>query len=286
VLPQFVRGLVGVAQLMRLRTTLSAPALTLAGGYISSNRSHFSTRTIGYAAIASLTVLAFAQVFNDICDRELDRIGKPRRPLPSGKISVTSARLLAIFLAATSIVISARAGRLTVALTIACLMLGAAYSLVLKNTVIVGNVVVALVSSATLIFAVETTGGLLAKTLAAQAMVFIYILGNEFFKTGLDVKTDGQAELKTIATTRGLRATALCIGGCALMLAGLFLGVGLIGRISQVFVYLGMVVVVLPALIATVLARPWATTVDTLRVGHIAWRTGWLPGLAALVLLR
>jgi len=58
------------------------------------------------AAFAASLVMASGNIINDIHDIEIDKINKPLRPLPSGKITIKEAYGLYIFFIAISIAIS------------------------------------------------------------------------------------------------------------------------------------------------------------------------------------
>jgi len=50
--------------------------------------------SLGFAALAAAAFTAAGNALNDIKDRETDRINHPDRPLPSGRVSLASAKLL------------------------------------------------------------------------------------------------------------------------------------------------------------------------------------------------
>jgi geranylgeranylglycerol-phosphate geranylgeranyltransferase len=69
---------------------------------------------LGPAALLAVSFLAgifFLNALNQIADLELDRINKPRRPLPSGRISLGEAKLVTIVLFAGGLCTSALIGR-------------------------------------------------------------------------------------------------------------------------------------------------------------------------------
>jgi len=79
--------------------TLLAPAV---GGLLFSCLGYLSNPGPIYKIFATSLILVFANytsnVINQIYDREIDRINKPHRPIPSGEITVDEASSLAIFL--------------------------------------------------------------------------------------------------------------------------------------------------------------------------------------------
>ncbi|HEY6625870.1 MAG TPA: UbiA family prenyltransferase, partial [Ignavibacteriaceae bacterium] len=54
------------------------------------------------AALSASLVMASGNIINDIYDIDIDRVNKPSRPLPSGKISIKEAYILYfVFIAAS-----------------------------------------------------------------------------------------------------------------------------------------------------------------------------------------
>jgi len=277
-----------LSRLVRLRATASASALTVLGGHTGmQDITDSRLRSVIPAAFASFSMIAYAQIFNDVVDRKLDAIGKPERPIPSGQISVGMAWALALGAAVSALVSSATAGRAALLLVTFCLILGTAYSVVLKDTVLLGNTAVAVVSAGALVLGGVAVHALSAATWLGALLVFVYVLGNELFKTALDARGDAQLGLRTIATVGGLRATALVVSVCALILPCVLLAGYALGRLSLAFTGLGTVLVSAPIAVATLKLHPWRRVeMEDFARAHTAWRTGWLSGLAVLLLLR
>ena len=57
-----------------------------------------------FAAVAAALQLGAGNAINDYFDREIDKIGKPLRPIPSGRISPANAKIYAAALFALSLV--------------------------------------------------------------------------------------------------------------------------------------------------------------------------------------
>ena len=83
----------------------------------------------------SLTLQQFAiSAHNDWCDRDVDAIAKPSRPLPAGRISPRSVLALAAALAIGSLLLAVPLGADEVALIALFLLCGFAYNVRLKRT--------------------------------------------------------------------------------------------------------------------------------------------------------
>lgn len=273
---------IGVASLVRLRTSLTAPALTLIGWYIC--RPATAVHDVSIAAASSFFMIVFAQAFNDVCDRELDAVTKPERAIPSGRVSLTTALAVVVASAVLAVGSAVLVGSATVLICIIDLLLAAAYSTVLKSTVLVGNAIVALVSCTTLAFAVPTM--LSDELVTAMSLVFIYSLGNELFKTGLDMEGDRTLGIATLATAVGLEATVFVVRICAGALWILWLTSWLWGGASPLFLIACLVGVLAPSLCgATVSSARGEVTIHSMVKGHRLWRLAWTPGVLALILI-
>ena len=84
-------------QLIRLPNVFTAAADSLAGWLLVRG----SLEETGHwvpLVLASACTYAGGIALNDVCDIEIDRVERPGRPLPSGRISLPIARTLAILL--------------------------------------------------------------------------------------------------------------------------------------------------------------------------------------------
>lgn len=129
-------------ELVRLPNVFTAMADILAGYWLSSGYLNWSA-SLGWLLLASASLYSAGIVFNDLHDIETDRRERPGRPLPSGRIAVSSAWRLAIGLTLIGLVAATLAGlrdaallprttHLAVALVVAIL----AYDFWLKESVL------------------------------------------------------------------------------------------------------------------------------------------------------
>jgi 4-hydroxybenzoate polyprenyltransferase len=97
------------------------------------------------AAVAFCAISSSAYALNDVIDRDADRAHplKRYRPLARGDMRVSEALILALMLGATSIVLSARLGWAFVGIIALYVALQFAYSLALKDTMILDLIAVA-----------------------------------------------------------------------------------------------------------------------------------------------
>jgi geranylgeranylglycerol-phosphate geranylgeranyltransferase len=80
-----------------------------------------ATFAIGFAAFSIYAL-------NDICDSEVDRINKPGRPIPSGRLSRTEATGLVLALSALGISVASSLNPIVLVLVLVYILIGVAYS--------------------------------------------------------------------------------------------------------------------------------------------------------------
>jgi geranylgeranylglycerol-phosphate geranylgeranyltransferase len=191
----------GLFKLSRPLSTLTGVLAVVLGGYVAGTG---AWDKIALAALATLFVSASSNAWNDYRDIEIDRINQPQRPLPAGLVSPRAALVFSIVAAVVSIILAAFINPLALGIAIASNILLYLYSVWLKSTVLLGNMVIAFISAMSAVF-----GGVAAgnprPSLWLGAIIFIGILGREVLKTLADYEGDKAHQVKTIATVWGPR---------------------------------------------------------------------------------
>lgn len=119
-----------IAELVRLPAALSVPGDALAGAAVTGT---LGWRTTALAA-SSVCLYWAGMALNDYSDRELDADERPERPIPSGRVSPTTALRVAGGLTAAGIGFSALAGRRAVAVAVPLAGTVWAYDMLAKPT--------------------------------------------------------------------------------------------------------------------------------------------------------
>ena len=243
----------------------------------------WSVRAGAGAAVVGL-ITAFGLVINDYCDVVEDSIGKPLRPIPSGRVSRRLAGVFAWSLAATALGISAFLGAPSLVFAAIMVAMTAAYSLRLKDTVILGNAAVAFLVSSVLVYGAFVVGRITDSVWMAAAITFPYMLAQEALFNLEDVDCDREAGLRTTATHLGINRAAMFVrtvlaGTLVLALAPWFLGLASTAYLGALTV--GILIPV--ALIIFRLRRPLSQPAVASAVGlsRLVWVTS-LPPLALL----
>lgn len=112
----------GYIELLRPANVATALADVLAGYAVAGLQNHGA---LPWLLIATACLYAGGVVLNDFFDRDLDRVERPERPIPSGRVRASIAAILGAVLLVTGVLSAARATRLAwlIAGLIACLVL-------------------------------------------------------------------------------------------------------------------------------------------------------------------
>jgi geranylgeranylglycerol-phosphate geranylgeranyltransferase len=175
---------------------------------------------VALAALAGTLVAAAGNVVNDYFDADIDRINKPRRPIPSGRMTRRESYRYAALLALAALVAAAAAGTRTllcVGLWTACLYV---YSSHLKTRFLLGNLMVSAVSSSGFGLGAWLAGR--PEAAAAPALLtFLFIMGREIVKDVEDLPGDRACGARTLARRLGERRALVVAFGFFLLFAAL-----------------------------------------------------------------
>ena len=167
---------------------------------------------VALAVLAGTLVTAAGNVVNDYFDCEIDRINKPRRPIPSGRITRRESYRFAWLLALAALVAVAFSGWaafLAVALWWLCLYV---YSAHLKTRLLLGNLMVSAVSSSGFVLG-AWMGGWTSAALAPTLLTFLFVMGREIVKDVEDLPGDHACGARTLPDRLGeRRALAIALG--------------------------------------------------------------------------
>ena len=144
-----------------------------------------------------------ANAFNDYCDYEIDLINRPNRPLSRGMITCPQALSFAVilFLIGSIIAFQLPFYATLIAVGIA-LPLMVIYSLRLKGTPLLGNIVVAAILGLTFIFCGLAFNNIVPMIIPA-ILAFGLTLIRELIKDIADVEGDNSVGLKTLPLVLG-----------------------------------------------------------------------------------
>ena len=162
------------------------------------------------AAFAASLVMASGNIINDIHDIEIDKINKPLRPLPSGKITIKEANGLYILLVVISIILSYLVSEVALIIVLISILLLFFYSKYLKQIPLLGNLTVAFLTGLVFIF-----GGVVVENPSAAIVpaVFAFLINliREIVKDMEDVEGDTKAGVITFPVKFGFQISKYVI---------------------------------------------------------------------------
>ncbi len=162
-------------------------------------------------SISALVLLSAGNAINDYCDYDIDRINRPRRPLPSGRIRRTNALIFAMVLTTIGICLGTLINRNATGIAILVFVALVCYAFWLKRTPFVGNLVVSGLTGLTFIaggVAIDSVQG----TLIPAIFAFLFTTAREIVKDLEDTEGDLKNNAKTLATLNPRMAVRTAIG--------------------------------------------------------------------------
>ena len=171
----------------------------------------------GFYVAFSLT--AGVMIVNDYFDREVDRINRPDRPLPSGLVSSRLALSTAAGLFITGLLVSAIGPWSVLAFSLAALsfVVSMAYDAKLKASGLLGNAIVSYNVALPFLYGSVMIGKLMPINILFFGYAFAANMAREVIKGVPDLEGDRARGIKTVAVTWGERAAAKL--GALLMVA-------------------------------------------------------------------
>ncbi|MBI4017618.1 MAG: geranylgeranylglycerol-phosphate geranylgeranyltransferase [Candidatus Aenigmarchaeota archaeon] len=159
------------------------------------------------AAISAFLISSAGMVANDIFDYRIDKVNKPKRPIPSGLISLRGASLYSGALFGLGVGLTALLNIYVFGLALFNALLEMFYANKLKRTPAVGNIAVSWLVGSTYVFGGLLSGSHdilhLAGPLLLGNVAFVANMARELYKTASDYKGDKRYGAITVAVVFG-----------------------------------------------------------------------------------
>ncbi len=224
------------------------------------------TANIALACLMYFLIVSSAMIINDIYDYKIDRVNRPKRPIPRGDITINEAKILYAFTLGSAILISVvhsivlNLSFINVIIALFFGFTGWLYASYGKRSGFLGNIIVSTSFSAGLIYGAIVNG--------TNIPVFIYyfflatfslLMAREIIKGCEDIRGDFQQGVKTLAIRLGKRRAAM-VSAFFNFMAILFLIIPVFTPIINPRSYLILMItgstIVLYALLLTLFADP------------------------------
>lgn len=155
------------------------------------------------AALVAMLIAGGGNVINDIFDYEIDKVNRPKRPLPSGRMPVKNAKIYTVALLVLSIVLALLFLNIwQVALALFNILVAFVYSWRLKKAPLVGNFCPSWLAASGFLFGALFTG-IGATVVLLFMMAFFANTGRELAKAIEDVPGDRKAGYRTLPIVFG-----------------------------------------------------------------------------------
>lgn len=170
-----------------------------------------------YGYITYFFVAAGGNVVNDIFDIEVDKINRPHRALPSGRMTVKQAWGYVAFLSFIGLLFAVLTGPYSALIVLAFLIIGYVYAAKVKTLGLAGNFMVAFSFAFGVLYGAfafgETVGFPLTNTIPVPHWLFFFtafliLQARETIKGAEDVEGDKARDVRTIARVYGYNVAA------------------------------------------------------------------------------
>lgn len=196
--------------------------------------------TLLIAMASAFLICGAGQAVNDVFDLKIDKKLHPKKPLPSGRVSVTGARYFYMLLFILGILLSFFINSTAFLIAIVFSILLLVYSIFMKEYKYLGNVVVALGTAFTLIY---------GAAISLNFSVVVFLAGSAFFANwgreiikdaeDLDVDRGFKKSLPMLVPKEFIKWIVLALYILAIVLAAY---VWISGLLSGIF-YIGLILI-------------------------------------------
>jgi len=198
-----MKKLTALFELTRPVNNLIAFMAVYLGGVISVD--FYFSQKIVLASLSGMLISAGGNVINDYFDLEVDRVNKPRRPLPSGRVNQTEALTSYLLVTIGGLILSVVINRSTFIIAGVAVVGLFFYSASLKLELFWGNFTVAFVSALAFLYGGASVGNARGALIPA-VFAFLYHFGREVLKDLEDMEADRLRRSRSIPLACGKRA--------------------------------------------------------------------------------
>ena len=155
------------------------------------------------ALLSVLFIGGAGNIINDIADYETDKINKPERPIPSGKIKIQTAYYYSAILFALGFGITFLLNTYMIILAAFNIFIEFIYSYKLKARPLIGNFLPSWLAASSFIFGSLLMQSLNPIVLLLAGLAFLANTGREIAKDIEDIKGDKKAKITTMPVMLG-----------------------------------------------------------------------------------
>jgi geranylgeranylglycerol-phosphate geranylgeranyltransferase len=177
-------------EILRPINCLIAMLAVIAGGLISAQTlAGLYSMNLFFAIIAVFFIVGAGNVFNDYVDVEADKINRPKRPIPSGRISKKNALIYSLLLFAIGIIICGFVNTTCFLIALINSLLLVLYSYSFQHKVLLGNIIIGYLVGSVFIFGGAAIGNMTLSLILA-VLSGLAIFSREIIKDLEDIEGD------------------------------------------------------------------------------------------------
>jgi len=193
-------------------------ALTVwVGGILAGGRGFLLSETLILAAISAGLIAAGGNAVNDFFDEDIDRINRPNRPIPSGRVSYIVALIWGTLLMLSGIVLGFSLDLTLGIIALIVTLLLWLYSFWLKYTTLMGNFAVAFCGGLAFIYGAVAVDNPIQGMYPALFAFLIHI-AREIIKDIQDISGDRIQGAMTLPIATGRRTAQRTAAGVLMLL--------------------------------------------------------------------
>lgn len=170
----------------------------------------YLTSIVFFAGITASLVAAAGNIINDYFDIEIDRINRPNRPIPSGRINKNESLFLFCLLNSLALLIAFYISYIISVFIAATIIILFVYSAFLKKIPLIGNLVVAFCTALVFIYGGVVAGNI-HEAIIPAIFAFLINLIREILKDIEDIEGDRKLKLSTLPIKYGIEISKVII---------------------------------------------------------------------------
>jgi len=194
------------AQLARPINGLIAFVVVIFGAFLASGSVDPILKVIIASTIA-LMLLSAGNAFNDYCDVESDKINKPKRPIPSGKINKRSALTFSLFLFIIGTGLSLLVNWVSFLIALVVSLILILYAMKLRDFPLLANTTIGFLTALAFIYGGVAVGKISGAIIPA-VFAFLFTSAREIVKDIQDYQGDRATGMLSLAIKWGNKKAA------------------------------------------------------------------------------
>ncbi len=198
--------MIGYIRLLRPGNAVMGALAVMVGGFLVLSRLGYPQELLlglALAMLAAFLILGAGNTINDYFDIESDRVNRPRRPIPSRQVGRRKALAFSIALFLIGIALSGFINWVCFAIAVINSLVLVAYSRMLQDKVILGNIAISYLVGSTFLFGGAAVGNL-TLPLLLMLLAGLSNLSREIVKDLEDIEGDRLKFLKRL--TSGIKS--------------------------------------------------------------------------------